>query len=287
METLILAISGVTLGATYALVALGFHLIYRATDVLDFAQGDKVVVGGLVGLSLVQADVPMALTFVLVAFGGLVAGLVYDQVVIGPTLRRGTEASVIATVGALLVLGSGHVLIWGAAGKPFPPLISGSVTIGGSQVAVQEFLVWGVVAVVVAGVMVFLARSRWGRGMVASASDAMAATAVGIDVRRMRALAMALAFGLAGLAGLLIAPITLAGGTIGAALTLKAFTGAILGGLHSTHGVVIGALLLGIFESILGGQVPYTYRDPIVFSVLIVVLLFLPQGIFGRKARAV
>ena len=96
--------------ATYALVALGFHLIYRATDVLDFAQGDKVVVGGLVGLSLVQADVPMALTFVLVAFGGLVAGLVYDQFVIGPTLRRGTEASVIATVGALLVLGSGHVL---------------------------------------------------------------------------------------------------------------------------------------------------------------------------------
>ncbi len=287
METLILAISGLTLGATYALVALGFHLVYRAVDVLDFGQGDKVVLGGLIGLSLTQIDLPLPLVFVIVVAAGLLAGMVYDQVVVGPALRRGPDAAVIATVGALLVMGSGHVLIWGAAGKSFPPLIDGTVSIGGSDVAVQEFLVWGVVAVVVVAVMLFLSRSRTGQAMVAAASDGLAAQAVGIDVRRTRMIAMALAFSLAALAGVLIAPITLAGGTIGAALTLKAFTGAILGGLESTYGVVVGALALGVFESVLGGQVPYTYRDPIVFSVLIVVLLFLPQGIFGRRARAV
>lgn len=287
METLILAISGVTLGATYALVALGFHLVYRAVDVLDFGQGDKVVLGGLVGLSLAQADLPLALVFVIVVAAGLLAGMVYDSVVVGPALRRGPDAAVIATVGALLVMGSGHVLIWGAEGKSFPPLIGGTVEIGGSEVARQEFLVWAVVAVVVVAVMLFLSRSRTGRAMVAAASDGVAARAVGIDVRRTRMIAMSIAFGLAALAGVLIAPITLAGGTIGAALTLKAFTGAILGGLDSTYGVVVGALALGVFESVLGGHVPYTYRDPIVFSVLIVVLLFLPQGIFGRRARTV
>lgn len=287
METLILAISGVTLGATYALVALGFHLIYRAVDVLDFGQGDKVVLGGLVGLSLVRADLPMPVVFVLVVLVGLAAGMAYDAVVVGPALRRGPDAAVIATVGALLVMGSGHVLIWGAAGQPFPPLVDGTVTIGGSEVAIQEFVVWGVVGAVVVAVILFLSRSRTGRAMVAAASDGMAATAVGIDVRRTRIIAAALAFGLAALAGVLIAPITLAGGTIGAALTLKGFTGAILGGLESTYGVLVGALALGVFESVLGGQVPYTYRDPIVFSVLIVVLLFLPQGIFGRRRRTV
>ena len=287
MNTLILVISGVTLGATYALVALGFHLIFRTVKVLDFAQGEKVVLGGLVGLALIQADVPLPIAFALIVVAWILMGIVYDAVVIGPTLRRGPDAAIIATVGALLLLGSGHVLIWGAAGKPVPPLVSGEISIGESQVATQEFVVWGVVAVVVVLVMLFLARTRAGQGMVAAASDPMAATAVGIDVRGTRVIAMSMAFALAGLAGLLIAPITLAGGTIGAALTLKAFTAAILGGLESTHGVVIGALLLGIFESVLGGQVPYTYRDPMVFAVLIAVLLFLPHGIFGRRARTV
>src|SRR4051812_4197681 len=118
MNTLILVISGVTLGATYALVALGFHLIFRTVKVLDFAQGEKVVLGGLVGLALLDADVPLPVAFALIVVAGLVMGVVYDALVIAPTLRRGPDAAIIATVGALLAMGSGHVLIWGAAGKP-------------------------------------------------------------------------------------------------------------------------------------------------------------------------
>src|SRR5947208_3268101 len=125
MEYLVLAVHGLTLGSIYALVALGFHLIYRTVAVLDFGQGDKVVLGGLVGLTLVRHGMSLPLAFIVVIGGGLLAGVVYDQVVIAPTLRRGLDPAVIATVGALLVMGSGHVLVWGATGEPFPALISG------------------------------------------------------------------------------------------------------------------------------------------------------------------
>jgi branched-chain amino acid transport system permease protein len=282
-----LAIHGLTLGSIYALVALGFHLIFRAVGVLDFGQGDKVVLGGLAGLTLLHNSLGLAGAFAVVVVGGLLAGVVYDGVVIAPTLRRGPDAAVIATVGALLVMGSGHILVWGATGAAFPPLVGGTVSIGDARVDAQDFLIWGVVAVAVVCVVAFLARTRYGQGMVAAAADPMAAGTVGIDVRQARILAFSLAFGLAGLAGVLVAPLTLAGGTIGPSLTLKAFTAAVLGGLDSTYGVLVGSLLLGLFEDLVGSQVPYAFLDPLVYSVLIVVLLVRPQGLLGRRKRLV
>lgn len=287
MQYVALAIHGLTLGSIYALVALGFHLIFRAVGVLDFAQGDKVVLGGLVGLTLVRHDVALVAVFAVVVVGGLVAGVVYDAVVVAPALRRGLEPASIATVGALLVFGSGHVLIWGATGEAFPSIISGSVAVGSARVQTQDFLIWGVVAVSVAAVVLFLSRTRYGQAMVAAANDPMAAGTVGIDVRQTRMIAFSLAFGLAALAGVLVAPLTLAGGTFGPSLTVRAFTAAVLGGLDSTYGVVLGALLLGLFEDLVGSQVPYAYLDPLVFSVLIVVLLAFPAGLLGTRRRSV
>jgi branched-chain amino acid transport system permease protein len=123
--------------------------------------------------------------------------------------------------------------------------------------------------------------------MVAAATDPMAAGTVGIDVRQTRVVAFSLAFGLAGFAGVLVAPLTLAGGTIGPSLTLRAFTGAVLGGLESTWGVVAGSLLLGLFEDLVGSQVPYAYLDPLVYGVLILTLLVFPAGLFGARRRTV
>lgn len=287
MSEFVLLIHGLTLGSIYALVALGFHLIFRTVGVLDFGQGDKVVLGGLVALTVVDAGVVLPLAIVIVVAAALVAGVVYDSVVIAPTIRNGIDPAIIATVGALLVMGSGHILVWGAAGERFPPLVEGSVSIGGSRIQAQSFVIWGVVLIAVLAVVAFLFRTRFGRGMVAAASDPLAAGTVGIDVRRTRIVAFALAFALAGLAGVLVAPVTLAGGTIGPYLTLKGFTAAILGGLGSTWGVVVGALLLGVFEDEIGGVVPYAYRDPIVFGVLIGVLLLFPAGLFGMRRRTV
>jgi branched-chain amino acid transport system permease protein len=287
VEYVALAIHGLTLGSIYALVALGFHLIFRAVGVLDFGQGDKVVLGGLVGLTLIHRNVPLIVAFLVVIVGGIAAGVLYDAVVIAPTLRRGLEPAIIATVGALLVLGSGHILVWGATGQAFPALLGGSVSIGSARVDAQNFLIWGVVAGAVACIVLFLTRTRYGQGMVAAASDPMAAGTVGIDVRQTRVIAFALAFGLAGLAGILVAPLTLAGGTVGPSLTLRAFTAAVLGGLESTYGVVVGSLLLGLFEDLVGSQIPYAYLDPLVYSVLIVTLLAFPSGLLGARRRAV
>jgi branched-chain amino acid transport system permease protein len=287
MQYVALAIHGLTLGSIYALVALGFHLVYRTVGALDFAQGDKVVVGGLVGLTLLHQGISLALSFVLVVVAGLLAGVAYDSITIAPTLPRGLEPATIATVGALLVLGSGHVLIWGATGQAFPPIVSGTVRIGSARVDAQDFLIWGVVAAAVVAVVLFLARTRFGKGMIAAANDPMAAGTVGIDVRRTRIIAASLAFALAALAGVLVAPLTLAGGTFGPSLTVRAFTGAILGGLDSAYGVVLGSLLLGLFEDLVGSQIPYAYLDPLVFSVLIVALLVFPAGLLGSGRRTV
>ena len=228
MQYVTLAIGGITLGAIYALVALGFNLIYRTVDVLDFAQGDKVVLGGSARADAWSTGMCRSHSCsCIITAGGLVAGVLYHDIVVRPSLRRGPDAAIVATVGALLVLSSGHILIYGATAQPFPQIIGGTVRIGSSHVDSQDFVIWGVVAVVVAAVALFLTRDRYGKAMVASAADPMAAGAVGINVRQMRVIAAPLAFSLAALAGVLIAPITLAGGAVGPALTLK--------GVHGGH----------------------------------------------------
>jgi branched-subunit amino acid ABC-type transport system permease component len=287
VQNLNLLVSGLTLGAIYALVALGFHLVFKMTGIIDFAQGDKVVVGGLIALSLVQAGVSniVVLLVILLAIG-LVLGVIYDWAVIRPTSRNGSVAAVAATVGMALVFANGHALIWGPDAQPFPPVAAGSFEIGGVRVLYQSLLIWGVLLATGLAIGFLVERTRTGRGMIAAATDPLAATAVGINVARSRAISFALAFGLATVAGVLVAPITLAGGgSLGLSLTLKGFTGAVLGGLESTKGVLIGALLLGVVESQLAVYLPSNLVDPVVFGLLIVVLLVMPNGIFGRRSR--
>lgn len=278
-----LVINGLTLGSIYALVAIGFHLVYRVAGVLDFAQGDKVVLGGLLGLSLVRGDVPIALSLGLVAVLGLGLGLLYDGLVIAPTRRNGEIAAISATVGAMLVIANGQAIVWGANQQPFPALARGTVEFGKLTIATQSFVIWATVAGALALLVGLTRGTRTGKGMIAAASDPLAATALGISVPRARRLAFSLAFGFAAVAGVLIAPLTLAGGALGTPLTLKGFTGAILGGLESPYGVVVGALALGVFENVVADALPNGYRDPVVFGALLAVLLVMPTGLFGLR----
>lgn len=286
MRYLILAISGLTLGSIYALVALGFHMVFRTAGIIDFAQGEKVVVAGLVALSLIGIGVPLPLALLLVMIGGLLAGVLYDYVVIRPTQRNGPTAAVIATVGASLILGSGHAIVWGSGQNPFPPLTEGGFRLGSTEVEWQSVWIWGILGAIVLGLTFLMRRTRAGKAMVAAASDPLAATTVGINVRRSRIASFAIATGLAALAGVLVAPLTLAGGAVGGTLTIKGFTAAILGGIGSTRGVVVGGLLLGVLENVVGGSLPNGLRDPFVFAALLLVLLVAPTGLFGgRRGR--
>jgi branched-chain amino acid transport system permease protein len=287
VQNLQLLVSGLTLGAIYALVALGFHLVHRMTGIIDFAQGDKVVVGGLIGLTLVNLHISnIAALLLLMLVIGLLLGVIYDWIAIVPTQRNGVIAAVAATVGMSLVMANGHVLVWGPSAKPFPPVAAGGIDLGSLRISYQSLVIWIVLILVGVGLAFLMERSRVGRGMVAAATDPLAATTVGINVTRTRAISFALAFGLAAVAGVLVAPITLAGGgSLGVSLTLKGFTGAVLGGLESTKGVLVGAVLLGVVESQIASFLPSGYVDPIVFGALIVVLLVLPNGIFGLRRR--
>jgi len=281
-----LTVSGLTLGAVYALVALGFHLVFKMTGIIDFAQGDKVVIGGLIGLTLVNQGLSaVALVVVLVLVAGVLLGLAYDAIVILPTQRNGHFAAIAATIGITLVFGHGGHLIWGPDGKPFPAVVAGELELGSLRIPYQSLVIWAVVIAVGIGLSLLMGRSRLGRGMVAAATDPLAATAVGINVSRMRALSFALAFALAALAGVLVAPITLAGGSLGLALTLKGFTGAVLGGLDSTRGVLFGALILGALESLAGSVMPDGVVDPVVLFALIIILLVMPNGMFGLRRQ--
>ena len=283
MEYIQFVIVGLTVGAIYALVALGFNLIVTSTGVFDFAQGEKVVLGGLIALSLIKLNLPLGLVVLLAVVIGFILGFLYERLVIAPTLKGGDIVTIIATLGVSLFFFHGHGIIWGQRGHPFPPFTTGQVRLAGATLIYQSFWVWGVVFVTLGAILLFFTRTREGKAMVASATNSTAAELVGINVRRMRVYAFSISFGLAILAGILIAPFTLAGGTIGFALTLKGFAGAIVGGIYSPVGVVVGALLVGVLEQVVGGATEYGFRDPSVYALLLLILLVRPKGIFSVR----
>jgi branched-chain amino acid transport system permease protein len=283
MRTAELIVSGLTLGSIYAFVALGFHLVYRMTGVLDFAQGDKVILGSLVGLTLIRSGTPVVLTLIVIGLLGVVVGIVYDQVVIQTSARNGTIATVAATVGATLVIANGAGLVYGTNGLAFPSLVSGLFRVGRVPITYQAVVIWGVLILVAVGLWLLITHSRFGKGVIAAANDPLAAVAVGISTTTARMFTFSTAFGLAAAAGVLVAPFTLAGGGLGTTLTLYGFAGAVLGGLYSTPGVIVGSLIIGVVQNLSGGWLPNGYQDPIIYGLLLVVLLVAPTGLFGLR----
>jgi branched-chain amino acid transport system permease protein len=281
-----LLISGVTSGMVYGLVALGYHIIFRATQLIDFAQGEKVVFGGLLALTFFSAigDHPW-LALPLVAASGFILGWIYERAILRPIYHRLPTVPIIATVGVAQFIYFGDGLIWGNSALPFPFSFSAepsdAILFGALRVPIERIWVWGLVVVVVIATGLFFERSRAGQAMIAAADNQLGAQLCGINVGAMRTHAMAMATALAMCGGVLIAPFTLAGGAIGLAITVKSFAGAMIGGLASPHGVVVGSLIVGVTESLAAGYVSYGYRDPVAFSLLLLVLLIRSEGIFG------
>lgn len=284
-----LIVSGLAVGAIYGLVALGYHMIYRATHVVDFAQGEKVAIGGLFLLTFTKDwHLPLWGAILLSGACGAALGFVYERGVVRFTYRRDQLTMIMATVGVSLILLRGHELIWGRAGLPVPPFTSSpqSVTIGSVSVPTQNLWIWGLLAIALVVLYFFFQRTLRGQAAIAAAANPLGASLSGINVARTRTLAFALASGLAALAGVVVAPITLAGGTLGASVALKGFAGAIVGGLANPVGAVAGALIVGVVESLVGGAVGTGYRDPAAYGLLLAMLLIRPSGIFSRKAAA-
>jgi branched-chain amino acid transport system permease protein len=276
--------SGLTVGATYALAALGFAIIYNASRVINFAQGEFIMLGGMSAVALTGLGVPLSVAIVLaIAVAGAVAALI-EKFAIEPAGKADVVPLIIITIGASLVvrglvqvfLGKGtHALGAFSGEKPF--------VIAGATLLPQSLWVMGVATVVVTALGWFFGYTRLGKAMLATSHNTLAAELVGINTKSVLLLSFVLSGALGAVGGILLAPITYTSYDVGIMLGLKGFVAATLGGLGSGMGAVVGGLLLGILEAMTAGYISSAYKDAMPFVLILLVLFFMPSGLFGAK----
>jgi branched-chain amino acid transport system permease protein len=277
-------VSGLTVGAVYALVALGFTLVYNASDVVNFAQGEFVMLGGMVTVFATAAGVPLPLAALLAVGVAVVVGLLLYWLAIEPARDASPVTLIIITIGASILLrGAAQIMF----DKQFHklPSISGDTPVNllGAAIQPQSFWVLGGTAVIVLLLYVFLERTVLGKAVLATAANKLAARLVGINTATVMALAFGGSAAIGAVAGILITPITLTSYDVGTLLALKGFAAAMLGGMGNPLGAVAGGLLLGLLEAFGVGYISSTYKDAFAFIVILLVLFAMPQGLFGRR----
>jgi branched-chain amino acid transport system permease protein len=282
-EFLQFAFSGLTVGAVYALVALGFTLIYNASDVINFAQGEFVMIGGLTTVFLAAAGIPLPLAALLAVIVATAAGLVLYRFAIEPARGASAVSLIMITIGASIFLRGAAQVIFDKRYHSLPPLLGDApIKLGGAAILPQSLVVLAGALVIVVLLWAFIERTLFGKAVLATAANKLAARLVGIDTRRTVGFSFAVSAAIGAVAGILITPITLTSYNIGTLLALKGFAAAMLGGIGSAVGAVIGGLLLGLLEAFAAGYLSSQYKDAVAFIVILVVLFARPQGLLGR-----
>ncbi len=285
IEVAPLLASGLATGAIYAMVGVGFVLIYDVTGIINFAQGEYVTVGALSATSLAAVGVPLALVFAGAAAITLAVGVVAERVTIAPVRRASALTLIIITVGVSITLRGVALLIWGVEPRSYDPFTSGPpVEIFGLAFGRQSLWIIGCALAVAALLTLLLTRTVAGKAMRACAMNRDAARLQGISPARMSLYAFALAAVIAGVAGVVFVPVTNARYDMGLFLAINGFTAAVVGGLVSPLGAVAGGFGLGVVEALAAGLVSSNYESIIAFVVLLLVLAVRPQGILARPA---
>ena len=277
-------LSGLTTGSTYALVAIGFSLIHNATGIVNFAQGEFVMLGGMFMITFYSfLRLPMVLAFVLTLFCVAAIGFLLER---GPIHRARSKEILIlvmVTVGASISIKGLSMMIWGKNPMTLPPFSGENPLLFlGAAVMPQSIWIFGITIFVVTALHYFFQRTVTGKAMRAVAASRRSAALTGIPVDRMIFLSFTLSGALGAVAGIILTPITTTSYDVGAMLALKGFSAAILGGYGSMPGAVVGGLLLGVLESLGAGLISSEYKDAIAFLLLLVVLFLRPSGILGR-----
>jgi len=275
--------SGLTVGSVYALVALGFTLIYNASDVINFAQGEFVMLGGMLTVFLAQAGIPLPIAaFVAVAITTAVGFALY-RFAVEPARDATAVSLIMITIGASIFLRGLAQVIFDKRFHSLPPLFGPEpLHIGGAAILPQSLVVLGGATTVVMLLWLFIDRTLLGKAVIATAVNRLAALLVGIDTRRIVGLSFAVSAAIGAIAGVLVTPITLTSYDVGTLLALKGFAAAMLGGIGSAVGAVVGGLVLGMLEAFSAGYVSSKYKDAVAFIVLLAALLAMPRGLFGR-----
>ncbi len=276
--------SGITVGATYALAALGFTLIYNASNVINFAQGEFIMLGGMLVFYFLQAGLPMPVAILLAIAIPAVVGMLLEKFTIEPARDADVVTLIIITIGASLAI-RGVIQVWLGKGTHSYPAFSGSepILIGGATLLPQSLWVLGITALVVVALWYFFSRTLAGKAILATSCNPLAAQLVGVNTQWVLLVSFALSAALGAIGGVLLTPITLTSYDVGILLGLKGFVAVVVGGLGSGLGAVIGGLLVGIIEAMAAGYISSAYKDAVPFVLILVILFFLPRGIFGAK----
>jgi branched-chain amino acid transport system permease protein len=277
--------SGLAIGAVYSLVALGFVLIIRATNVVNFAQGDFAMLGAFAMMTMLQGlHLPYWLGLILTLVVMAAFGVLFNYGVYYPLRNRSFLPVIISTLGASVFLQNTVLAIFGPQPKPLEKVFkSAGFNIGGVFLDTQYLVIMFVTAIAVAFQYFFFEHTLLGKKLQATSQDKDMARLLGIPVAWMIAITFIYSAALGGLAGVLVGPILFVSIGMGSIIALKAFSATIIGGFGDVTGAIIGGLLLGVVESFAAAHISVPYKDAFAFLLLFVFLLFRPQGIFGEK----
>jgi branched-chain amino acid transport system permease protein len=279
--------SGLTSGAVYAFVALAFSVTFSSSGIVNFAQGQFVMLGGMVAASLHAGfDVPVLPAMMLGVAAAGIAGLVMGAGFILPMLRLGEFTLILITLGLSIVFEAVALIVWGTDPLALSSLIDAEpLRVGGASLTIDSVIIIAMIFVTLTGYQLFARFTRWGRAMRATSIDPSVAASLGVNVSLTIVLAFVLSAVFGGLAGVLLTPLISTGAQTGLLMTLKGFTAAVLGGMGSPIGSVAGGFLLGMIEAMTTGFISSTYQNAIALTLLILFLMVRPEGLFTKRSR--
>ena len=282
-ELLQFVFSGLTVGAIYALVALGFTLIYKASDIINFAQGEFVMLGGMMTVFGAQAGLPLPVAALIAVILTTAVGLALHRFAVAPARGATPVALIMITIGASIFLRGVAQIVFDKRFHSLPPLFGGDpIKFGGAAILPQSLVVLASATIIVVVLWLFIDRTMLGKAVIATAANRLAARLIGVDTRSIVDFSFAVSAAIGAIAGILITPIALTSYDAGTLLALKGFAAAMLGGIGSAPGAVVGGLIIGMIEALSAGYFSSNYKDAVAFLIILVVLIFIPQGLFGR-----
>lgn len=278
-------LAGLGIGGIYALVAIGFHVMWSSAKAVNFAHGDTLMLGAVLTIVFLDQEIPMFLAIPMSIAVAVVFGVVLERVAIRPFAEHAQSIGwMLTTIAIGIMLESYATIEFGSFARPLPsPGVKEPIFIFGAGVFIQELIIPLVAILIVIVLHIFQRRTQLGRAVRAVAFDRTAAGLVGINVSHITMFSFALASALGGMAGILVAPVIQASSTMGLLLGIKGFAVAIIGGITSAPGVVVAGILYGIIEKFVDGYISTAAREAVGFSLVILVLMVFPQGLFGRR----
>jgi len=277
-------LSGLSTGAIYALIGIGFAIIYNSTGIINFAQGEFFMLGGMMTYYFLSvAKLPLPVAMLLAVLLTTAVGVLFERLAIRPLRNASPLILVIITIGGSILIRGIAMLIWGKDTHSLPMFTGNEpLTIGGATLLPQHLWIFGITLLIIIVNRFYFYNTVSGKAMRACSHNRRAASLVGIDVKRMVLFAFAISSAMGSVAGIISAPLTMTSYDVGIMLGLKGFCAAIIGGMSSGIATVFGGLLLGVLEAFGAGLISSGYKDAIAFIILLLILFIRPQGLFKK-----